>query len=404
MTHAILTLNAGSSSIKFALIEGTAALTPIAHGDIGKIGIAPLLTVTDAHGRKLMQRTWDEGRTDHGAALSHEALLGPTLDWITAHLGSTTLVAAAHRIVHGGRDFSAPVRLDDAALQALEKLIPLAPLHQPHNLALVRAVRALRPDLPQIGCFDTAFHHTMPAIASRLALPREFEDEGVRRYGFHGISYEFIARSLRAVAPEQAAGRVIAAHLGNGASLCAMQGGRSIDTTMGFTALDGLVMGTRCGNLDPGVILYLMQAKGVSAEAISHMLYEKSGLLGVSGISADMGVLLASDDPHAAEAVALFAYSAVRCIGSLAASLGGLDCLIFTAGIGEHAAPVRAAICARLGWLGVAVDTAANEKHAPVISLPDSRVVVRVMATDEEATMAGHAMEIMGLPAGPRPC
>jgi acetate kinase len=398
MAQAILTLNAGSSSIKFALIEATASLARIALGEITKIGIAPHLAVTDSQGRMLTERNWDQSG---GAAMSHEALLGPTLAWITSHLGATRLLAAAHRIVHGGRNFTGPVRLDAANMLDLEKLVPLAPLHQPHSLAAVRAVTALRPDLPQIGCFDTAFHHTLPAIASRFALTRELDDEGVRHYGFHGLSYEFIARSLRALAPNEAAGRVIAAHLGNGASLCAMKNGQSIDTTMTFTALDGLVMGTRCGSLDPGAVLYLMQAKGMTQDAISHLLYEKSGLLGVSGISADMGVLLASGEPRAREAVALFAYHAARWIGALTASLDGLDCLIFTAGIGQHAAPVRAAICARLGWLGVVLDPAANQKHAPVISAVESRVIVRVMATDEEATMARHAIEIVQPPSSP---
>jgi acetate kinase len=268
-------------------------------------------------------------------------------------------------------------------------------LHQPHNLAAVHAVTALRGDLPQIGCFDTAFHHGLPAVASRMALPRRFDDEGLRRYGFHGLSYEFIAGRLRAIAPADADGRVIAAHLGNGASLCAMKAGRSLDTTMGLTALDGLVMGTRCGTIDPGAVLYLMQTHGMSAEDVTHLLYEKSGLLGVSGISADMQVLLASDSKQAAEAVALFAYRAAREIGALASSLDGLDCLIFTAGIGEHAAPVRAAICARLDWMGVQIDRAANAVHAGVISTAGSRVRVRVIPTDEEAMIARHSLEAL---------
>ena len=392
MKDAVLTINAGSSSIKFALFD--AMLARIATGATDKIGVAPHFTAYDAGGTLLVERAWE-----HGAAISHETLLAPMLDWITHHLGEATLLAAGHRIVHGGRDFIAPVRLDETSLRSLAALTPLAPLHQPHNLAAIRAVMALRAGLPQIGCFDTAFHHGMPDVATRMALPRHFADEGLRRYGFHGLSYEFIAGRLRALAPEEAAGRIIAAHLGNGASLCAMRNGLSIDTTMGLTALDGLVMGTRCGAIDPGAILYLMQSHRMDAEAVTHLLYEKSGLLGISGLSADMQVLEASDRPEAAEAVASFVYRAAREIGALTSSLGGLDGLIFTAGIGEHAASVRAAICARLGWLGVEIDPAANERHAAIISTTGSRVVVRVIPTNEEEMIARHCLDVMGVNA-----
>ena len=385
MVEAVLTVNAGSSSIKFALFD-VRGLHRIASGAVDGIGTAPRFKVQGADGAVLARHDWVDG-----AALSHEALLAPVLDWVSGHLDGAVLLGAGHRIVHGGTA-TGPVRLDAAALDALTKLIPLAPLHQPHNLAGVRAVMALR-DMPQVGCFDTAFHHAMPRIATSLALPRHFADEGVRRYGFHGLSYEFIARQLRAVAPD--AGRVIAAHLGNGASLCAMRDGRSVDTTMGMTALDGLVMGTRCGAIDPGAVLYLMQARGMDADAVLHLLYEQSGLLGVSGVSADMRVLMASGDPHAAEAIDLFAYRAAQGVGALAASLDGLDTLVFTAGIGEHVALVRAAICARLGWLGVLLDDAANVRHAGVISAPHGRVTVRVIPTDEEATIARHCLEVL---------
>jgi acetate kinase len=390
MTDAILTINAGSSSIKFALFDSGTALARIAFGEIEKIGLAPHFLAHDAEGNKLAERTWD-----HGAALSHEALLAPLLDWVETHLGSTKLIAAGHRIVHGGTLFTAPVRLDAKALAALATLIPLAPFHQPHNLAAVRAVMALRETLPEIGCFDTAFHHGLPHVATRFALPRHFDDEGVRRYGFHGISYEFIARRLRTIAPESAAGRVIAAHLGNGASLCAMKDGKSVETSMGLTALDGLVMGTRCGTIDPGAVLYLMQTRGMSVDDVTNLLYEQSGLLGVSGLSADMRVLLASNSPDAAEAVALFAYRAAGQIGALTSSLDGLDCLVFTAGIGERAAPVRAAICVRLGWLGVEIDDDANQRNADIISTALSRVAVRVIPTDEEAMIARHCLEVL---------
>ncbi len=259
----------------------------------------------------------------------------------------------------------------------------------------MQAVRALRPDLPQIGCFDTAFHHTMPDIATRFALPRSFHEAGVRRYGFHGISYEYIAARLRELAPRLASGRVIAAHLGNGASLCAMADGKSVESTMGFTALDGLVMGTRCGSIDGGVLLYLEQVRGLTADAVSDLLYKQSGLLGVSGISADMRTLLASADPAAAQAVDLFAYSAARHAGALVAALGGVDGLVFTAGIGEHAPEIRAAICARLGWLGAKISPEANAANAPVISAEDSRIEIRVIPTDEEAMIARHCLALL---------
>jgi acetate kinase len=270
-------------------------------------------------------------------------------------------------------------------------------LHEPHNVAPIRAIASARPGLPQVACFDTAFHHTMPKVATRFALPREYDDAGVRRYGFHGLSYEYVANRLREIAPEIAEGRVIAAHLGNGASLCAMRAGRSVDTTMGFSALDGLVMGTRCGDLDPGVILYLQQERGLSAKEVETLLYERSGLLGVSGgIASDMRALLASAEVWAKEAIELFVYRIAREIGALTSSLGGLDGLVFTAGIGERAPAVRELVCARLAWLGVAVDREANARNAEVISAPWSRLVVRVVPTDEEAMIVRHTLETVG--------
>jgi len=395
MPQAVLTLNAGSSSIKFALYEvgDGAPRQLLARGQVENIGDAaalPHFIAQAPDGGILTERRWPAG-----AALGHEALLDPLLDRITAHLGQEALAAVGHRIVHGGSAYDHPVRFDAAVLAELEKLVPLAPLHQPHNLAAVRAVARLRPGLPQVACFDTAFHHGMSATATRLALPRRYEAEGVRRYGFHGLSYEYIAGRLRVRAPALAAGRVIAAHLGNGASLCAMRGGHSVDTTMGFTALDGLVMGTRCGTLDPGAVLYLQQAHGLSAAAVEHLLYHDSGLLGVSGLSNDMRELLASGDVRAKEAIELFVFRIAREAGALASSLGGLDGLVFAAGIGEHAAPVRAAVCARLAWLGVECDEAANARHAPVISTPRSRVEVRIVATDEEAMIAAHTTRLL---------
>lgn len=389
MTRALLSLNAGSSSIKFGLYalgdEGAAG--HVAGGQIEGIGTLPRLHARSDDGTSVAERTWTDG-----AALTHEALLGALLDWIGDHLGGHRLVAIGHRVVHGGTRFAAPVRVDDGVMAALDALCPLAPLHQPHNLAAIRAMTAIAPDVPQVACFDTAFHRTMPPLATRFALPRPLHDEGIRRYGFHGISYDFIARRLREVDPALAAGRVIVAHLGNGASMCAMDNGRSIDTTMGFTALDGLVMGTRAGDLDPGVVLHLIEQKGMSAHAVETLLYKQSGLLGVSGISSDMHVLEESAAPEAEEARALFAYRAGREAGALASSLGGLDGVVFTAGIGEHDAAMRARICARLGWLGVELDEDANAAHAGVISAAGSAVAVRVMATDEERMIALHTI------------
>lgn len=392
MSRAVLSLNAGSSSIKFALYDVTAIDSGerLSHGQIEGIGSAPHLVARGSDGTLLSEHRWPAGAT-----LAHEDLLVPLLSWITGHLGAESLAAVGHRIVHGGETYHRPVQLTDSVLADLEKLVPLAPLHQPHNLAAVRALQKLRPGLPQVACFDTGFHHGMAATVTRLALPRRYAAEGVRRYGFHGLSYEYIAARLREQAPTLASGRVIAAHLGNGASLCAMDDGRSVDTTMGLTALDGLVMGTRCGSIDPGALLYLQQQHGMSASALEQLLYHDSGLLGVSGISNDMRILLGSDDPQAREAVDLFVFRIAREAGALASSLGGLDGLVFSAGIGEHAAPVRAAVCARLAWLGVECDEAANTRHAAVISTPRSRVEVRIVATDEEAMIATHTLRIL---------
>jgi acetate kinase len=364
-------------------------LARIAAGAVQDIGAAPRLSISQG-GAVVHEQHWPQA-----GAPGHAALLGTILQWITTHLGEARLAAAGHRIVHGGMAFTAPVRLDAAVLKELDKLAPLAPLHEPHNLDAVRAVAALRPALPQIGCFDTAFHHAMPEIAKRFALPRHFYDEGVRRYGFHGISYEYIAGRLRELAPALASGRVIAAHLGNGASMCAMADGKSIDSSMGFTALDGLMMGTRCGTLDAGVVLYLEQALGLTAAQITTLLYKQSGLLGVSGISADVRALLRSTEGDAAQALELFTFTAARHAGALASSLGGLDALVFTAGIGEHAPQIRAAICARLGWLGVRICGEANARNAAVISAPGSDVAVHVIATDEEAMIARHCLAFL---------
>ncbi len=397
--NAVLALNAGSSSIKFALFQldhrASPAPTLLAKGEVETIGDARHFIVRDTDGRSLEEKHWP-GDADHSA------LLEPLLAWVEGHLGADALAAVGHRVVHGGREFSAPVRLTPDVLDALDRLTPLAPLHQPHSLEPIRALMAQRPSLQQVACFDTAFHHAMPAVATRLALPRTFEDEGVRRYGFHGLSFEYIAQTLRRTAPHLAAGRVIVAHLGNGASLCAMRDGRSVDTTMGFTALDGLVMGTRCGTIDAGVVLYMLQQKGMSAPDVQQLLYQQSGLLGVSGISSDMRVLLASDDQAAKDAIELFVFRIAQQTASLTASLGGLDGFVFTAGIGEHSAEIRALVCDRLKWMGVAIDQMANNQGATLISwssgaIPGVSIEVRVIPTDEEMMIATHTRDCLGL-------
>jgi acetate kinase len=390
MAEAILTLNAGSSSLKFALFgtDDTGRLGLSLRGEIEEIATHPHFTAREANGAVLADQHWLEAANDF------QALFEKVIDWTEAHVGQDRLIAVGHRVVHGGPDHTRPERVTPDLLAALDRLTPLAPLHEPQNVAPIRAIAAARPDLPQVACFDTAFHHTIPVVASRFALPREYEAMGVRRYGFHGLSYEYVAGRLHEIAPHLANGLIIVGHLGNGASLCALREGQSIDTTMGFSALDGLVMGTRPGNLDPGVILYLLQERGMTVSEVEDLLYRRSGLLGVSGgIASDMRTLLVSTDPLAAEAVELFAYRIAREAGALASSLGGLDGIVFTAGIGEHAPPVRAAVCARLQWLGVVIDQMANERGDGIISAPESRIEVRVIPTDEERMIARHTLE-----------
>ncbi|EQB11720.1 acetate/propionate family kinase [Sphingobium lactosutens] len=384
----ILSLNAGSSSIKFALFSMTEGEPlRLGHGKIEEIGIAPSLVVWGADEAVTLEHRWEH------TALTHEELLGDLLEALENRLGSG-LEAVGHRIVHGGEQFSAPVRIDEGVLSILSSLSPLAPLHQPHNLAAVRAVARHRPSLPQVACFDTAFHHGQPHVASRVAVPRKLGEQGVRRYGFHGISYAYIARRLAELDPVTSTGRVIVAHLGNGASLCAMNGGRSIESTMGFTALDGLVMGTRCGSIDPGILIYLMQ-QGMSLGAVEHMLYSESGLLGLSGVSSDMRTLLASHDLAAAEAVELFVYRIVTQAGALAASLAGLDAFVFTGGIGENAAQIREQVATGLHWLGAGLDPSANERGDFLISTPESRIKLMVLPTDEERMIAIDTQAIL---------
>jgi acetate kinase len=399
MADGILTLNAGSSSIKFALFarEATIPRQPVLVGQIdgiGAAGQAAHLKAKDAAGKTLDDADLD---LDGLALTPHQAALRHLIDWLHSHEAGWRIAGVGHRVVHGAQQFSTPVVLDTAMIEALRGFIPLAPLHQPHNLAGIDAMRAALPGLPQVACFDTAFHRSQPDVAQLFALPRAITAEGVRRYGFHGLSYEYIADVLpQHLGDERANGRVIVAHLGNGASMCAMQGRRSQASTMGFTAVDGLMMGTRTGNLDPGVLLYLMDYRKMDVKALTNLLYKESGLLGVSGISQDMRVLLDSPAPEAREAVDLFCYRIVREIGSLAAALGGLDALVFTGGIGEHGAPVRERVCACLGWLGVELDAGKNAANAAKISTSNSQVDVCVIPTNEEWIIARHTAGLIG--------
>ncbi|QCB44437.1 acetate/propionate family kinase [Sphingomonas sp. PAMC26645] len=383
-----MALNAGSSSVKFALFGSSDRATlPVAtlRGSLtGEDTGTPHFRVSDATGAVLVDERW---RND-GTAAWTERLIG----WIEEHLGDAALIGVGHRVVHGGRDFVDPVRIDDEVLLRLDALTPLAPLHQPASLAPIRQLRQSRPDLPQFACFDTAFHHGLLPPVSRYPLPRALEEDGIRRYGFHGLSYEAIAAKLRRggrCAPDE---RVIVAHLGSGASLCAMRNLASVDTTMGFTALDGVMMGTRPGTLDPGILLYLMQAKGYDASRIEHLLYHESGLLGVSGISSDVETLLASDAPEAREALDLFAFLIARQAAALMVTLGGVDRFVFTGGVGEHAWQIRRSVIGWLGWTGCATDEEANRSNKPVISPEGGGISVETMETDEEAIIAGHAI------------
>ena len=391
MADAILVLNAGSSSLKFSVFRsGGSELELSLRGQAEGLTTTPRFTAQDAAGKSMSERVWKEGETlDQEGAVSH------LVEFLRGNLGEHRLVAVGHRVVHGGLEFSEPVLVTREVIEALEKLVPLAPLHQPHNLAPIRFVLERMPSLPQVACFDTAFHRVQPELAQAFALPEEITDRGVRRYGFHGLSYEYIASALPAVDARAAAGKVVVAHLGNGASMCAMQGGRSMASTMGFTAVDGLPMGTRSGSLDPGVLLYLMDELKMDARAIETLIYQRSGLLGVSGVSSDMRALLSSDAPRAKLAVDLFVYRIGRELGSLAAAMGGLDALVFTAGIGEHAVPVRERVVQNAGWLGITLDPAANSAGGPRISAAGSRVPAYVIPTNEELMIARHTRRLL---------
>jgi acetate kinase len=391
MSAAILVINAGSSSIKFSVfLEHCESLDFFVGGQLEGLYTEPRFKAKDAVNAVIGTKNWGQGET-----IGHDGGITYLANFLRQQLGENQLVAVGHRVVHGGVDYAAPLRLDAAMVGKLEQLIPLAPLHQPHNLTPIRLLLKNRPELLQVACFDTAFHRAQPAVAQAFALPAEITERGVRRFGFHGLSYEYIASVLPKHDAKSARGRVVVLHLGNGASMCAMQDGKSMASTMGFTAVDGLPMGTRCGNLDPGVILYLIDELKMDTRAIEKLLYQRSGLLGVSGISSDMRTLLESTDPKAKFAVDLFVYRVARELGSLVAALGGLDTLVFTAGIGEHSAAIRVQVCQAAAWLGIVLDPVANAKGGPRLSTAESRVPVWVIPTNEELMIARHTRHIL---------
>ena len=387
----IAVVNAGSSSLKFSLfgVRGDELELTI-HGQAEGLYTAPRFVAKDAAGRLLDEKSWGDG-----IALGHDGALDHLLAFMRGQLANHRLVGVGHRVVHGGLAYSLPMRVDESVLATLETFIPLAPLHQPHNLRAIRGLLARSPQLPQVACFDTAFHRAQPALAQAFALPKTITDRGVRRYGFHGLSYEYIAGILGRYDARAAGGKSIVLHLGNGASMCAIADGRSVATTMGFTAADGLPMGTRSGSLDPGVMLYLMDELAMDARSIETLIYQQSGLLGVSGISSDMRTLQTSADPAAKAAIDLFVYRIGRELGSLAAALRGLDAIVFTAGIGEHSASLRERVCRDAAWLGVDLDQRANEANGPRISTAASRVTAWVIPTDEELMIARHTRDVL---------
>jgi acetate kinase len=387
---ALLTLNAGSSSIKFGLFDAD-TLEPLVHGQIESLGEAAAFRACLVAAGRDERHRWEaaDSPADHAQALHW------LLEWIGQRITGRRIAAVGHRVVHGGLRHARPVLLDDEVVDGLARLVPLAPLHQPHNLAGIAAARAAFGTVPQVACFDTAFHRSHGFVEDSFALPRALYDEGVRRYGFHGLSYESIAHTLRRQHPREADGRVVVAHLGNGASMCALRDGRSVASTMGFTALDGLPMGTRCGQLDPGVLLYLIERKGLDAAALTDLLYHHSGLLGLSGgLSNDMRTLEAADSPLAAEAIDYFVGRIRRELGALAAVLGGIDALVFTGGIGENSARVRGRVLQDMRWLGIVADEAANEAGSVLLSTAHSAVCVLRLATDEEGTIARHTSQL----------
>jgi len=392
VTRHVITLNAGSSSIKFALFEAEGnGLNVLAVGLAEMLAEERRIKVQDGAGRVTHQDSWMAG----SGIPFHTNALRRILAWREGAFPNAHVVAAGHRVVHGGIHFDAPALVTDQVLGQLRELVPLAPLHQPHNIAGILAAREAWPHVQQVACFDTAFHRAHPFVNDTFALPRSYYDEGVRRYGFHGLSYEYIVRRLEQIAPFHAAGRLVVAHLGNGASMCAIRDGHSIASSMGFTALDGLPMGTRCGQLDPGVVLYLMQEKNMDPGQIQDLLYKESGLKGLSGVSHDMRELEASDKPEAAQAIEYFVFRIRRELGGLAAVLKGLDAMVFCGGIGEHAWRVRERVLEGMEWIGVELDRTANRTDALVISSERSRVRVFVIPTDEEAMIAMHTLAVV---------
>jgi acetate kinase len=392
MSGSILTLNAGSSSIKFALydlMDGEPALR--AKGQVEGIGTEPHFIAKSNEGTVLSESYWEPVSDGQGHARAFEQIWS----WIQDASAGREILAVGHRVAHGGEHHSQPVRIDASVIETLTHLIPLVPLHQPNNLAAIKAVAAQHPDLPQVACFDTGFHQGRSAVTERFALPHQLFDRGVRRYGFHGLSYEYIVERMREIAPEVAQGRVVVAHLGSGCSMTAIRDGKSIDTTMSFSALDGVPMGTRCGVLDPGVLLFLMREDGLGVAELEDLLYKRSGLLGLSGVSNDLRALHASDDPRAAEAIEYFVYRIGQILGSLTAALGGLDALVFTAGVGENDADIRRRICTDAVWLGIELDEAANQARAQRISREDSTPSVWVIPTDEEKMIATHTLRVL---------
>ncbi len=393
MIQAILVLNAGSSSIKFSVFiaQGT-ELDLGLHGQLEGLFTSPHFVAKTSDGNVVDEKSWGEG-----VQLGHEGAMEHLRAFLREKRGGVHLAGFGHRVGHGGPKYSRPVRVDAQVLAELEQLIPLVPLHQPHNLAPIRTVLQRMPEVPQVACFDTAFHHTNPPLAQMFALPSTVTDGAVRRYGFHGLSYEYIASVLPERAPQAAAGKTVVLHLGSGSSMCALAGGKSVASSMGFSSLDGIPMGTRCGALDPGVILYLLESRKMDVRSLEKLLYSESGLLGVSGISSDVRVLLESQEPRAKLALDLFVYRIGRELGSLAAALGGLDAIVFTAGIGENAIAIRERVCRDAAWLGVELDPQANEKGGPCITTSRSRVAAWVLRTNEELMIARHTMGLLGV-------
>ncbi|HBL23319.1 MAG TPA: acetate kinase [Deltaproteobacteria bacterium] len=392
MKDLILVLNAGSSSLKFKLyINKGEKLEALYSGEIEGIVTEPRFKAKDSDGNVVAEKKWPPGKP-----IGHEGAIEAIFAWGRSVLGGADRIGAVgHRVVHGGLEYTGPTILNSQVFENLKKLVPLAPLHQPHNLNAINICATRRPDIPQVACFDTSFHTSIPAVAQSFGLPRIYTEKGVRRYGFHGLSYEYIASVLPEVDPEAAKGRTIVAHLGNGASMCGMKGLKSEVITLGFTAVDGLVMGTRCGALDPGVMLFLMDQCSMSARDLEKLIYNESGLLGVSGISSDMRTLLESKEPNAAEAVDLFVYRISRELGSLTAALGGLDALVFTGGIGENAVPIRERVCRAANWVGLDFDEKANATRGPRISREGSRVTAWVIPTDEALMVAQHTRRLL---------